>query len=390
MGTMGTKVYQLAANDKVATLDENNLVKAEQLPSYVDDVLEFSSYLAFPATNVAEAGKIYVAKDTNKTYRFSGGKFTVLSTNASTISDAENIIKPDLSYTHTTKTLVSAGTCTITALDDAGDVLETSPTLKSTASSLYTYFFVTNPSYPIWYRFVVEEDGTCHLAYSERAGNGVGHVPWHIVATGFGNRTSTEFDLTPVVDVGVGEDRIAKFHSSCVIGNVTTNTETDTIALTSNVPDAVTVDTTLDASSENPIQNKAVTVELEKKATAEAVEALVLTRAPATKPAESVTNLADGTVAVNDVSKGTEVTEDGSPIVNVVFEAATGELLRFCELLVTNVESDGAVSLSLPSGTYQFSDGADTVSKGNNHFCFAEYARNCWIVTKTVVAEASA
>ena len=75
---------------------------------------------------------------------------------------------------------------------------------------------------------------------------------------------------------------------------------------------------------------------------------------------------------------------------NVVFGATTGDLLRFCELLLTNVESDGAVSMSLPSGTYQFSDGADTVSKGNNHFCFAEYARNCWIVTKTVVAEASA
>lgn len=48
-------------------------VPAAQLPSYVDDVLEFANLAAFP--NPGEAGKIYVAIDTNKTYRWSGSVY---------------------------------------------------------------------------------------------------------------------------------------------------------------------------------------------------------------------------------------------------------------------------------------------------------------------------
>lgn len=49
------------------------LVPASQLPSFVDDVLEFATISAFPATG--ETGKIYVATSTNKTYRWSGGQY---------------------------------------------------------------------------------------------------------------------------------------------------------------------------------------------------------------------------------------------------------------------------------------------------------------------------
>ena len=65
------------AADGVAELDENGHVKTSQLPSYVDDVLEYNSQSAFPATG--EAGKIYVAKDTNKTYRWSGSDYVEIS-----------------------------------------------------------------------------------------------------------------------------------------------------------------------------------------------------------------------------------------------------------------------------------------------------------------------
>ena len=61
----------------VAELDENGKVLSAQLPSYVDDVLEYSSISAFPATG--ESGKIYVALDTNKTYRWSGTGYTEIS-----------------------------------------------------------------------------------------------------------------------------------------------------------------------------------------------------------------------------------------------------------------------------------------------------------------------
>ena len=58
-----------AANG-LAELDSNGKVPTLQLPGFVDDVLEYDSLSNFPATG--ETGKIYVAKDTNKTYRWSG------------------------------------------------------------------------------------------------------------------------------------------------------------------------------------------------------------------------------------------------------------------------------------------------------------------------------
>lgn len=64
----------------VATLDANGLVQASQLPSYVDDVLEYASFAGFPATG--ETGKIYVALDTNKTYRWSGSAYIYITSGA--------------------------------------------------------------------------------------------------------------------------------------------------------------------------------------------------------------------------------------------------------------------------------------------------------------------
>ena len=62
----------------VAGLDSDGRVPASQLPSYVDDVLEYTSKSDFPTANV-ETGKIYVAKDTNLTYRWSGTDYIEIS-----------------------------------------------------------------------------------------------------------------------------------------------------------------------------------------------------------------------------------------------------------------------------------------------------------------------
>ena len=61
----------------VAELDDTGHVPVSQLPSYVDDVQEYASRSAFPATG--EAGKIYVATDTNLTYRWSGSGYVEIS-----------------------------------------------------------------------------------------------------------------------------------------------------------------------------------------------------------------------------------------------------------------------------------------------------------------------
>jgi hypothetical protein len=71
---------QKAQPNGVATLDGSGLVPATQLPSYVDDVLEFANLASFPSTG--ETGKIYVATDTNQTYRWSGSTYIQIASGA--------------------------------------------------------------------------------------------------------------------------------------------------------------------------------------------------------------------------------------------------------------------------------------------------------------------
>ncbi len=52
-------------------------VPSAQLPSFVDDVLEFANFAAFPVTG--ETDKIYVAIDTNIVYRWSGSAYVEIS-----------------------------------------------------------------------------------------------------------------------------------------------------------------------------------------------------------------------------------------------------------------------------------------------------------------------
>ena len=66
-----------------ASLDGGGLVPSTQLPSYVDDVLEYTNLAGFPATGTT--GKIYVALDTNKIYRWSGSAYIEVSPTVGTI-----------------------------------------------------------------------------------------------------------------------------------------------------------------------------------------------------------------------------------------------------------------------------------------------------------------
>ena len=65
----------LAVNSNLALKADlvDGVVPANQLPSYVDDVLEFANLASFPVTG--ESGKVYVAIDTKKTYRWSGSTY---------------------------------------------------------------------------------------------------------------------------------------------------------------------------------------------------------------------------------------------------------------------------------------------------------------------------
>jgi hypothetical protein len=60
-----------------AELDENGKVPSAQLPGYVDDIEEYADLASFPAEGMA--GKLYVAQDTNKVYRWSGTVYIEIS-----------------------------------------------------------------------------------------------------------------------------------------------------------------------------------------------------------------------------------------------------------------------------------------------------------------------
>lgn len=79
-GLLENKVDQLKFTTelaKKASLGEDGKVPASQLPSYVDDVVEFENRAGFPESG--EENKIYVAKDTNIIYRWSGSDYVEIS-----------------------------------------------------------------------------------------------------------------------------------------------------------------------------------------------------------------------------------------------------------------------------------------------------------------------
>ena len=69
----------------------NGVIPANQLPSFVDDVLEFPALASFPATG--EAGKIYIDASTGKTYRWNGAGYTEISASAGiTVQDEGSVL----------------------------------------------------------------------------------------------------------------------------------------------------------------------------------------------------------------------------------------------------------------------------------------------------------
>lgn len=125
----------------VAELGSDGKVPSSQLPSYVDDVLEYDSLSAFPATG--ETGKIYVAKDTNKTYRWSGTAYVEISPSLAlgeTSSTAYRGDRGKAAYDHATDagrmtTAAQSGLYKV-AVTDEGHVAGASPVQKSDITAL--------------------------------------------------------------------------------------------------------------------------------------------------------------------------------------------------------------------------------------------------------------
>lgn len=91
-----TKADARAAID-AASLDGSGLVPSSQLPSYVDDVLEYANSAAFPGTG--ETGKIYIALDTGRSWRWSGSTYVQIVASPGT-TDAITEGSTNLFYTN--------------------------------------------------------------------------------------------------------------------------------------------------------------------------------------------------------------------------------------------------------------------------------------------------
>ena len=101
VGAIATSAKGAASG--VAELDSNGKVPASQLPSYVDDVLEYSAKSSFPTTG--ETGKIYVDTSDNKTYRWSGTAYVEISPSlalGTTSSTAYRGDRGNTAYSHAT------------------------------------------------------------------------------------------------------------------------------------------------------------------------------------------------------------------------------------------------------------------------------------------------
>lgn len=96
---------QKGTSNGVAELDANGLVPSSQLPSYVDDVLEYDTKTDFPTNG--ESGKIYIATDTNLQYRWTGTQYAEISSSIAlgeTSSTAYRGDRGKIAYDHSQKT----------------------------------------------------------------------------------------------------------------------------------------------------------------------------------------------------------------------------------------------------------------------------------------------
>jgi hypothetical protein len=84
----GWSTVGVSIGGQYATLVDGK-VPADQLPSYVDDVLEFANQGSMPS--VGEAGKIYLALDTNTIYRWTGSLYLEISGSAGTADQANRL-----------------------------------------------------------------------------------------------------------------------------------------------------------------------------------------------------------------------------------------------------------------------------------------------------------
>lgn len=127
-----------AANG-VAGLDASGKIPSSQLPSYVDDVLEYANLSSFPVNG--ESGKIYVALDSNLTYRWSGSSYVVISSALALGETSETAYRGDRGAAAYTHSVTNKGNAFVAgfykfATNAEGHVIAATPVVKSDITAL--------------------------------------------------------------------------------------------------------------------------------------------------------------------------------------------------------------------------------------------------------------
>ena len=135
------KRSEMGVANGVATLGGDGKVPAAQLPSYVDDVLEYDKKASFPTTG--ETGKIYVAKDTNLTYRWGGSAYVEISVSLALGETSSTAYAGDKGKALAERLTTAEGNITsndgdITALQTRATNLENGTTAAGKATKLAT------------------------------------------------------------------------------------------------------------------------------------------------------------------------------------------------------------------------------------------------------------
>ena len=146
-------VSQLGISNGVATLGSDGKVPSSQLPSYVDDVLEYDSFSAFPPTG--SDGVIYIATDTNLTYRWSGSQYVEISPSLALGETSSTAFYGDKGLTAYNHSQITNGNPHGTTYSMVGAAPESHVTVKASPSQLGHIMAGSS--------FTVESDGTLTL-----------------------------------------------------------------------------------------------------------------------------------------------------------------------------------------------------------------------------------
>ena len=245
-----------------ADLDSNGKVLSSQLPSYVDDVEEYTSKSSFPETGTT--GKIYVDITTNLTYRWSGTSYVEISPSlalgetSSTAyagnkgADNAKNIKTILGYFDSNGYANTAITAISAVCDENGRYItatyvnKTATSTESMAGSLSVAGSLTSPS-------IATGDATSSYFQSRKfRGEGNAATYYHAVDFGFAGHNQVDFyEYGGIWNFWKNTEASATTATSnlCLqIGDTyvknkgntfTWPTTSGTLALTSNIPTAL-------------------------------------------------------------------------------------------------------------------------------------------------------